>query len=130
MPDRANADRRHKIARSKYRVTNRPDCDAAQVGRESLTVWMTEKTIAAWLAPLIGRQGGQAVYSNLAIETGTEGALRSIAALLDAGIPISDHTTFSRRGGGPTVRMKRTERDKPLPLLVGRPGVRRSPSWN
>jgi hypothetical protein len=58
-------------------------------------MWVTEEAVAAWHAPASGKRGGQAVYSDLTIETGlalrlvlhqplrqTEGALRSIAGLL------------------------------------------------
>ena len=115
MPYKANADRRHKIPKARYRVTNWPDYDAALVRRGDLTLWVTEDAVAAWHAPAAGRRGGQAIYSDLAIETGlalrlvlhqplrqTEGALRSIADLLGVEIRIPDHTTFSRRGGGLT----------------------------
>jgi DDE family transposase len=113
MPFKANADRRHKFPRAKYRVTNWPDYDAALVRRGSLTVWLTEEAIAGWHAPVTGKRGGQPVYSDLAIETGLalrlvlrlglrqiEGTLGSIAQLLDVDIKNPDHTTFSRRGDG------------------------------
>jgi hypothetical protein len=58
-------------------------------------MWVTEEAVAAWHAPASGKRGGQAVHSDLTIETGlalrlvlhqplrqTEGALRSIAGLL------------------------------------------------
>ena len=74
---------------------------------------------------------GQAVYSDVAIETGlalrlvfhqplrqTEGAMRSIVGLLGVDLAIPDHTTFSRRGGGLTILPQRIERDEPLHLLV------------
>src|SRR4051812_25416973 len=74
---------------------------------------------------------GQPVYSDVAIETGlalrlvfhqplrqTEGAMRSIVGLLGLDLPIPDHTTFSRRGGGLTVLLHHIERNEPLHLLV------------
>ena len=69
MPYKANADRRHKIPKMRYRVTNWPDYDAALVRRGSLTLWITEEALAAWHAPVTGKRGGQPVYSDLAIET-------------------------------------------------------------
>jgi hypothetical protein len=112
MPYRANADRRHKIPEARYRVTNWPEYDAALVRRGSLTFWVTDEALAAWHAPVSGKRGGQAVYSDVTIETGlalrlvfhqplrqTEGAMRSIVALLGVDLVIPDHTTFSRRGG-------------------------------
>jgi hypothetical protein len=107
MPFKANADRRDKFPRAKYRVTNWPAYDAALVWRGSLTVWVTDEAIAAWHAPATGKRGGQLTYSDLAIETGLalrlvlrlglrqiEGTLGSIAHLLGVDIKIPDHTTF------------------------------------
>jgi hypothetical protein len=57
MPYKANADRRHKIPKARYRVTNWPEYDAALVRRGSLTFWVTEEALAAWHAPVTGRRG-------------------------------------------------------------------------
>jgi Transposase DDE domain len=137
MPYKFNEDRRHKIPKVRYRLTNWPDYDAALVRRGSLTVWVTEEGVAAWHAPATRKRGGQRVYSDIAIETGlalrlvlhqplrqTEGALRSIAELLGVDLRIPDHTTFSRRGGGLTLLPKRLERGEPLHLLVDSTGLK------
>ena len=113
MPYKFNEGRRHKFPKARYRVTNWPDYDAALVRRGELTVWLTEEAIASWSAPATGERGGQPIYSAIAIETAltlrlvfhqplrqTDGLLRSIPALLDIDIAISDHTTLSRRGAG------------------------------
>jgi len=137
MPYKFNESRRHKIPKARYRVTNWPEYDAALVWRGSLTVWLTEDAVAAWHAPATGERGGQAVYADIAIETGlalrlvlhqplrqTEGALRSIADLLGVQIRIPDHTTLSRRGGGLKVLPQRVERNEPLHLLIDSTGVK------
>lgn len=137
MPYKFNESRRHKIPKARYRVTNWPEYDAALVRRGCLTVWLTEEAVSAWHAPATGERGGQTIYSDIAIETGlalrlvlhqplrqTEGALRSIADLLDVQIRIPDHTTFSRRGGGLKVLPQRIERDEPLHLLIDSTGVK------
>jgi hypothetical protein len=137
MPYKFNESRRHKIPKARYRVTNWPEYDAALVRRGSLTVWLTEQAVSAWHAPATGERGGQAVYADIAIETGlalrlvlhqplrqTEGALRSIADLLGVQIRIPDHTTFSRRGGGLKVLPQRVERDEPLHLLIDSTGAK------
>jgi transposase len=137
MPYKFNESRRHKIPKARYRVTNWPEYDAALVRRGSLTVWLTEQAVSAWHAPATGERGGQAVYADIAIETGlalrlvlhqplrqTEGALRSIADLLGVQIRIPDHTTFSRRGGGLKVLPQRVERNEPLHLLIDSTGVK------
>jgi hypothetical protein len=137
MPYKFIESRRHKIPKARYRVTNWPEYDAALVRRGSLTVWLTEQAVSAWHAPATGERGGQAVYADIAIETGlalrlvlhqplrqTEGALRSIADLLGVQIRIPDHTTFSRRGGGLKVLPQRVERNEPLHLLIDSTGVK------
>ena len=48
MPHKANAARRHHIARPKRRVTNWADYNEALRQRGSLTVWFTDEAIAAW----------------------------------------------------------------------------------
>jgi hypothetical protein len=137
MPYKFNESRRHKIPKTRYRVTNWPEYDAALVRRGSLIVWLTEEAVSAWHAPATGERGGQAVYADIAIETGlalrlvlhqplrqTEGALRSIAELLGIQIRIPDHTTFSRRGGGLKVLPQRIERTEPLHMLIDSTGVK------
>ena len=131
MPYKFNESRRHKIPRAKYRITNWPQYDAALVRRGSLTMWLTDDAIAAWEAPATGKRGGQPIYSSIAIETSlalrlvfhqplrqTEGLLRSIAGVLKIDIPIPDHTTLSRRGGGLPILPRRIDRNEPLHLLV------------
>jgi DDE family transposase len=118
-------------------VTNWPAYDAALVRRGSLTFWVTEAALAAWQAPMRGKRGGQPVYADVAIETAlalrlvfhqplrqTVGAVRSIVGLLGRDLPIPDHTTFSRRGGGLTVLPQRVERTAPLHVLVDSTGVK------
>jgi hypothetical protein len=137
MPYKATADRRHKIPKARYRVTNRPEYDQALVRRRSLTFWVTGEAPSAWHAPVSGKRGSQAVYSDVASETGltlrlvfrqplrqTEGTMRSIVGLLGVDLAIPDHTTFSRRGGGLKVLPQRVERNEPLHLLVDSTGVK------
>ena len=100
-------------------------------------MWLTDEAIAAWQAPATGKRGGQPVYSSIAIETSlalrlvlhqplrqTEGLLRSITSVLKIDIPIPDHTTLSRRGGGLTILPKQIDRNEPLHLLVNSTGLK------
>jgi hypothetical protein len=45
MPYKFNQDRRHKIPKARYRVTNWPEYDAALVRRGHLTVWFTDEGV-------------------------------------------------------------------------------------
>jgi Transposase DDE domain len=136
MPYKFNETRRHKIPKSKYRVTNWPQYDAALLRRGSLTLWFTEEAVAAWRAESTGKRGAQRVYSALAIETAlamrlvfhqalrqTEGLLRSVASLLGLALPIPDYTTLSRRGGGLRVLPAVVSPDEPLHILVDSTGL-------
>src|SRR2546421_12813589 len=50
--------------------------------------------------------------------------MRSMVGLIGLDLPIPDHTTFSRRGGGLTVLPQRVERNEPLHLLIDSTGVK------
>ena len=108
MPFKANADRRHRIPKQRFRATNWAEYDAALRGRGSLTVWFTDAAIAAWKAEPRTTRGGQRRYSALAITTAltlrtvfrlalrqTEGLIGSIIALLGLDLAMPDHSTLS-----------------------------------
>ena len=110
MPFKANAARRHRIPKQRYRVTNWAEYDAALRQRGSLTVWFSEEAIAAWRAEPRTTRGGQPHYSALAIRTAltlravfrlalrqTEGLIGSILRLLGLDLAVPDHSTLSRR---------------------------------
>jgi hypothetical protein len=69
MPHKYNADRRHRIPRTRYKVTNWQAYEAGLRQRGSPTIWFTEEAIATWQAAPWTTPGGQARYSDLAIET-------------------------------------------------------------
>src|ERR687894_264356 len=130
MPFKANAARRHRIPKQRYRVTKWAEYDAALRQRGSLTVWFTEEAIAAWRAEPRTTRGGQAHYSALAIRTAltlravfrlalrqTEGLIGSILKLLRLDLAVPDHSTLSRRAE--TLEVSRpVSRTGPVHLLV------------
>jgi hypothetical protein len=131
MPYKANAARRHRIPRARYRVANWPEYDRALQHRGSLTVWVTPEALAAWHPPRTGRRGRSPHYAEIAIETGhllrlafgrpwrqTEGLLRSLATLLGLDIGIPDHTTFSRRRPGLALARSLAEAQRSGPVHV------------
>ncbi len=100
----------YKYAKSPYRIRNWPEYEAGLRRRGDLTVWLSDDAINSWRALPSGMPGGQRTYANIAIEAAltirmvfqlplrqTEGFLRSLVDMLDAEIPIPDHTTLSRR---------------------------------
>src|SRR5215213_8722857 len=133
MPYKANEARRHKIPRARYKVTNWPEYDRALQQRGSLTVWVTPEALAAWYPPKMGRPGRSPRYADIAIETGhllrlafgrpwrqTEGLLRSLTALLGAGVGVPDHTTFSRRSPGLALAaaLARAQANRPVHVVI------------
>lgn len=110
MPHKHNAKKRHHIPKAKYRVTNWPEYEAGLKRRGNLTLWLTTEAIAQWKADARTTPGGQARYSDLAIQTSlmlrtafrlplrqTEGLMASLFSLMKVQLTVPDHTTVSRR---------------------------------
>src|SRR5215469_12522536 len=68
MPFKFNATRRHRIPRARYRGRNWPTYEAGLRQRGDLTLWIDEAALHKWRAPPRDTPGGQAAYSDLAIE--------------------------------------------------------------
>src|SRR3954469_22372592 len=68
MPFKYNAARRHHIPQDRYRVPNWPAYEAGLTGRGDLTIWLDEDALTGWQAPRRTTPGGQAWYSDAAIE--------------------------------------------------------------
>ena len=137
MPFKHYAEHRHHIPRPRYRVTNRPEYEAALRQRGSLTVWFTDEAIAAWRAEPRTTPGGQPHYSTLAITTAltmrtvfrlalrqTEGLIGSVVALLGLALAAPDHSTLSRRSKTLDVPPRQRLRAGPLHLLVDSTGLK------
>jgi hypothetical protein len=143
LPFKLNQAGRHHIPRQKHTVTNWPAYDASLRQRGSLTVWFTDKAIAAWAAEPRTTRGGQPWYSELAILTAltlravfrlalrqTEGLIGSIIGLLGLDLPVPDHTTLSRRAatlevpGPPSGSTDAARQAEPMQLLVDRTGLK------
>lgn len=137
MPHKYNATRRHRIPKVRYRVTNWPAYEVALTQRGSLTIWFTQEAIEAWRAAPRTTPGGQARYSNLAVETAlvlravfhqplrqTEGLVGSLLGLMGLDLPVPDHSTLSRRAGTLAVVPQARTASGPVHLLVDSTGVK------
>lgn len=120
MPFKHNARRRHRIGKMQFKVTNWREYETGLRRRGSLTLWMTPEALSCWRAPKRTTRGGQARYSDLAIETAltlglvfglrlrqTEGFLTSVLKLIGLDLAVPDHTTLSRRASKPRASNKR-----------------------
>ena len=133
MPFKANADRRHRIPRQRFTVTNWRNYDANLRQRGSLTVWFTDEAIASWKAEPRTTRGGQQTDFGMAILTAltlravfrlallqTEGLIGSLMGLLGP-----DHSTLSRRAAIVEVaRPRASPGTGPLHLLVDSTGLK------
>src|SRR4051794_8462906 len=139
MPHKYNAERRHHIPRARYKVTNWKAYEAGLRQRGSLTIWFSEEAVAAWRAAPRTTPGGQARYSDLAIETSlilrtvfhqplrqTEGLVSSLLELMGLDLPVPDHSTLSRRSRTLAVAPQTWTASGPVHLLVDSTGVKLS----
>ena len=68
MPFKFNAAHRHRIPKPRYRVRNWSEYEAGLKRRGNLMLWVDEAAILGWQAPRRTTPGGQARYSDLAIQ--------------------------------------------------------------
>ena len=110
MPHKLNARGRHHIPKMRHAVTNWREYEGGLRRRGSLTLWLTVEVIDGWSAVRRSTPGGQATYSDGAIQTflmlraafklalrQAEGLMSSIVDLLGCELAVPDHTTVSRR---------------------------------
>ena len=117
MPYKHSEERRHKFEKSRYKVTNWPEYNAALKRRGDFTMWFTDEAIAEWCPAKTGARGRPMKYSNIAIETAlfmrqvfhlalrqTESFMNSLARALKVEISIPDFSCISKRSTGCTWR--------------------------
>lgn len=108
MPKRTKPTSRPKPL---YRVKNWTEYEKALVQRGSITFWLSDDFEQTWLYTGEKQRGSQFDYSDKAIEImltikevfhltnrQTEGFVRSVFAMLKILLPVSDHSTLSKRG--------------------------------
>jgi hypothetical protein len=137
MPNKLNAAGRHHIPKMRHRVTNWAEYEAGLRRRGSLTMWVTEDAIAAWAAAPRTTSGGQATYSDSAIQAclmlraafklplrQAEGLMLSVVEMLGIELGVPDHSTVSRR----SARLESIARDSlpsgPLHVLIDSTGLK------
>jgi len=144
MPYKLNSARRDKFPTAKYRVSNWRESNEALRSRGDLTIWFGTDAVAKWLAPRRQDRGGQATYSDFAIEVcltlrlvfhqplrQVQGMVRSLVQLMGIDLPVPDFSTLSRRGKGLVVEQSRTKSEGPITLIVDSTGLKihRGSDW-
>ena len=137
MPNKHNIAGRHHIPKMKFKISNWSEYEAGLRRRGSLTLWVTDEAVLNWSALRRTTPGGQALYSDLTIETGmmlrlafhlplrqVEGFMTSIFSLMEVAITAPDHTTLSRRAAClPSIAIEKLP-DGPLDLVIDSTGVK------
>ena len=131
MPNKHNDAQRHQIPKMKFRVANWAMSVAGLRRRGSLMLWVSDEALAAWRAAPRRTPGGQARFSQTAIETAlmvrlvfhqplrqTEGLLSSLLILLGVELPVPDHTTISRRAARLTPMLATALPSGPVTLVI------------
>jgi Transposase DDE domain len=137
MPFKHQAARRHRIPKARYRVQNWPAYEAGLKRRGDLTLWLDGAAIAGWRAPRRTTPGGQARYSDAAVELvltlrlvlhlalrQAEGFAASVLRLLGQALRVPDHTTLSRRSRSFAGRQPKVIPNGPLHLVVDSTGLK------
>src|SRR2546428_12622680 len=121
--------------KTRYRIRNWPQYNAALIERGSLTLWVDEEALKAWRYTGPPQRGAQYVYAEAAIRCvltlravyhlalrATEGLVRSVFALLEVTLPVPSYSTLPRRAADLTVAFGALPRPTPLPLAVDSSG--------
>jgi hypothetical protein len=137
LPFKYHAARRHRIPKARYRVRNWPAYETGLKQRGDLTLWLDGASVAGWQAPRRTTPGGQARYSDLAIELvlmlrlvlhlalrQAEGFVGSVLRLLGLDLAVPDHTTLSRRSRAFADRRPSIAPHGPLHLLIDSTGLK------
>src|SRR5690349_3958807 len=127
MPFKHNVARHHRIPKARRRIQNWSAYEAGLKRRGDLTFWLDEAAIAGWQALRRSTPGGQAWYSDAAIELvlmlrlvfhlalrQAEGFATSVPRLLRHSLRVPDHTTLSRRSRSFAGRQPRMVPNGPL----------------
>ncbi|WP_372574767.1 IS5 family transposase [Ruegeria jejuensis] len=137
MPHKFNDARRGKFPKARYRVTNWSTYNESLRQRGDVTIWISDEVAQIWSSPRRRTRGGQARYSDLAIEIcltlrvvfrlalrQTQGFMRSIAKLMGMEFVAPDFSILSRRGKGLKLAQNRRAASKPTTLIVDSTGLK------
>ena len=120
----------------RYRVRNWPTYNESLVKRGSLTLWISQDSVAAWKAEQAPKRGGQFQYSDAAIQCllvarsvfhltlrATEGFAWSVLPLLGLRLTVPDYTTLCKRAKSLAVSLPRWAAG-PLHLVLDSTGLK------
>ena len=141
MPYKLRNNRRHKFAKTSYKITNWPEYNKALQERGSVTLWLSDDVIKAWYETKNKKsrqQGRQFKYSNTAIQAAhmikmlfrlpyraLTGFLKSIMLLMDAPLDVPDYTRICRRAHELELsKFKETPKGEHVNIVVDSTGLK------
>ncbi|MGQ9871279.1 IS5 family transposase [Leptodesmis sp.] len=121
-----------------YCIRNWSEYNAGLKHRRSLTVWIEESVLEAWIVEdLSGKPGASKLYSDLAILTiatlkavyrlagrQCQGCVESIFELMEIDLLVPDHSTLSRRLGQLLVELSVVPKEGACHVVVDSTGVK------
>lgn len=121
-----------------YRIRNWSEYNARLKQGGSLTLWIEESVLEAWIVPnLSGKPGASVFYSDLAITTMAtvkavyglagrqcQGFLESLFELMGIEVSVPDHTTLSRRIGKLGIALPVLPKEGARHVVVDSTGVK------
>ena len=122
----------------RYRIRNWSEYNAGLKQRGSLTFWVNEAVLEAWIVEdLSGKPGASKLYSDLAIMTMAtlkavyrlagrqcKGFVESIFELMEIDLPVPEHSTLSRRLGQLSVELPVIPKEGACHVVVDSMGVK------
>lgn len=138
MPYKLRDAFRHKFPKSRYKIKNWTQYEAALKNRGNICFWFSNDAINKWYSPSTINRGRHQKYSDLAIETGLiikavfklpyralEGLLNSICKLMRIPLDIPDHTSFSRRAKHLRLsKISEISRKKAINVIIDSTGLK------
>lgn len=138
MPDKFNANRRAKIPKQTYRVTNWTENNEGLRRRCDLTVWISDEALGLWSAARRTTRGGKSRYSGLSIELYFDFGhsfqataspdpryTRGITGILGLEIAGPDLSILSRQGNGLILQTSlRADKQAVIHLVVDSTGLK------
>lgn len=121
-----------------YRIRNWSEYNAGLKQRGSLTFWIEESVLEAWIVEdLSGKPGASKLYSDLAIMTMAtlkavyhlagrqcQGFVASLFELMAIDLPVPDHSTLSRRLGQLSIALPVIPKEGARHVVVDSTGVK------
>lgn len=127
-----------KNTKRTYRIRNWKDYNTALVRRGSLTLWIDEGAIEAWVNHTrTGKRGAPQTYTDIAIVCmltlkavytlalrSTQGLMQSVVKLLRVELAVPDYTTLCRRRKRLDVKLPRQARGEAIHVVVDSTGLK------